>query len=342
MTQGTPQGMGKVVGGEEPSGDAGSASRRVLCLGTSPTLQRTMVFEQIHPGDTNRAETVLEYASGKAVNAARVLHGLGRDVLYLGQVGGDRGRAFRRDLEQAGVPHDLVEVAPDTRLCVTVVNRAGRMATELIEETREVPDTVGRTLLDRFADHLGQGAAVAIVSGSIAPGLPASFYAEAIRLASEANVPTLLDARGEPLRAALGQAPHVVKPNRAELAATVSQPVESRNAMHEAMAAIIEQGAQWVICTRGRDGSSVCGRPEGTLRFWEIAAPRVSLVNAVGSGDAYAAGLAAGLAEGVQLPDACRYASACGAANAEMLVAGQVDPDRVAALVGDCLVREVA
>lgn len=339
MSQDTPQQVGR----GESSGRSGRTPRRVLCLGTSPTLQRTMVFEQVRPGDTNRAEAVYEYASGKAVNAARVLHGLGRDVLYLGQVGGDRGRVFRRDLEQAGVPHDLIDVAPDTRLCVTVVNRSGRMATELIEETREVAEAVGRTLLDRFADHLGSGgAAVAILSGSIAPGLSASFYAEAIQLATEAGVPVILDARGEPLRTALGRGPHVVKPNRAELAATVGQPVQSRNTLQEAMAAMVEQGAGWVACTRGRDGSSICGKREGTLRFWEVAAPRLSLVNAVGSGDAYAAGLAAGLAEGVQLPDACRYASACGAANAETLMAGQVDPDRVAALVADCTVREVA
>ena len=301
-----------------------------------------MVFDVVRAGDTNRADTVHEYASGKAVNAARVLHTLGHDALYLGQVGGDRGRFFRRDLEQLGIAHDLIDVAADTRLCVTVVDRQGRQSTELIEEPTEIEPGVSRALLERFVSHLGGAPSAVILGGSLAPGVSDDFYAEAARLCREADVPVILDARGDPLRAALSNGPLVVKPNRAELAATAGRPVESRNAMHAAMAALVERGANWVVCTRGRDGSSVCGKTDGDLHFWEATAPRICPINAVGSGDAYAAGLAAGVAAGVALPDACRYASACGAANAETLLAGHVDADRISRLACDVQLREVA
>ena len=316
-------------------------SGRVICLGTSPTLQRTMVFDTIRPGEANRAHEVHEHASGKAVNAARVLHLLGRSTLYIGQVGGDRGAFFRRDLDAAGVPHDLLDVGVETRLCVTVVSVKPHQATELIQETQTVAASVGKALLDRLRAHLADGAAGVVLAGSVAPGLPADFYAKAIRLAHAAGVKVVLDAQGESLARALEERPDVVKPNRAELAATVGTPVDSRRAMQAAMAAMLERGAGWVVCTRGRDGSSVAGRSDAGVCHWDVSTADVPVVNPVGSGDAYAAGLAAGLAQGVDLPDACRYAAACGAANAEHFRAGMLDPLRVAPLVADCVVRKV-
>ena len=320
----------------------GGSRGRVLCLGTSPTLQRTMLFDRLAAGETNRAAQVHEYASGKAVNAARVLHATGHAAVYLGQVGGDRGRQFRDDLDAAGVPHDLLRVPQPTRLCVTVVDAARRQATELIEETTAVGESVAGELLDRLSAHLAAGDVRAVVmSGSLAPGVPADFYARAVRLARGAGAATVVDARGGPLRAALAEGPTVAKPNRGELAETAGRPVESRRAMQEAMAAVRGRGAAWVVCTRGRDGATVCGEVGGAVRFWEVTTPAVEARNAVGSGDSFAAGLAAGLAGGGAMPEVCRYASACGAANAASLLAGDVDPAAAARLVGDARVREV-
>ena len=315
---------------------------RVICLGTSPTLQRTMVFDRVDAGETNRATAVHEFASGKAVNAARVLHAVGVATLYLGQIGGGRGRQFRDDLDARGVPHDLIEVPQPTRLCVTVVDRGRRQGTELIEEAGDVDAAVAEALLDRLASHLSAGDVGAVVmSGSLAGGVPEDFYARATRAAKKVGAAVVLDARGGPLRAALGEGPTVAKPNRAELAATVGRPVDSRSAFHEAMAMLRERGAEWVVCTRGRDGATVCGPgAEGGTAYWDVTTPAIESVNPVGSGDAFAAGLAAGLARGVAMPDACRYAAACGAANAEDLLAGQVRAARVAELVGGARVRE--
>ena len=298
-----------------------------------------MVFDRITAGDANRAHEVLEHASGKAVNAARVLHQLGRETVYIGQVGGDRAAFFRRDLDGIGVPHDLVPVAVETRLCVTVVNLSGRQATELIQETEPIPPETGDLLFEKLAQHLGAGAAVVVLAGSLAPGLPDDFYARAVRMSRDAGAAVLLDARGESLTRALAEGPDVVKPNRAELAATAGRPVDSRRAMQSAMAAMVEGGARWVICTRGRDGSSVAGRVGGEVRHWDVSTADVDVINPIGSGDAYAAGLAVGLAEGVDPPDACRYAAACGASSAAQSRAGVVDPALVPSLVEACQVR---
>ncbi len=102
----------------------------IVCLGTTPTVQRTMTFDRLALDEVNRAKTVDEYASGKSVNVARVAHLLGADVLELGFVGGDRGEFLRRALTEEGVRHDFVSVGPRSRLCTTVIDSSTGTVTE--------------------------------------------------------------------------------------------------------------------------------------------------------------------------------------------------------------------
>src|SRR5690349_12464607 len=112
----------------------------ILCVGTTPTVQRTLTFDRVKVDDVNRAADVHEYASGKAVNVARVLAVLGEAALAAGFSGGRRGEALLEDLTEAAIPHDFVSTAAQTRLCTTVIDRAAGTATELVEESPRASD----------------------------------------------------------------------------------------------------------------------------------------------------------------------------------------------------------
>jgi fructose-1-phosphate kinase PfkB-like protein len=86
------------------------------------------------------------------------------------------------------------------------------------------------------------------------------------------------------------------------------------------MRRLLEQGAQRAVITLGADGAIAT---DGSA-FWRIHAPKLHPVNTVGSGDAFTGGLAAGLVRQLPIPDACRLAAACGAANALTVLAGEV------------------
>src|SRR4051794_28156752 len=105
----------------------------ILCLGTTPTMQRTMLFDRVAIDGVNRATEVREYASGKSVNVAKVLHTLGHHPLATGFVGGARGALLCEHLDLAGVAHDFVTVEPATRMCTTVIDRATGAVTEFVE-----------------------------------------------------------------------------------------------------------------------------------------------------------------------------------------------------------------
>jgi tagatose 6-phosphate kinase len=139
----------------------------------------------------------------------------------------------------------------------------------------------------------------------------ANFYADCCRAAREMGVGVILDARGEELKLALSEKPMVVKLNRAELAGTLRIEITDESSLREAMTELHRLGAGWVIVTLGAEGAMV----HDGESFWKLAAIKIDAVSLIGSGDAFAAGLSSGIARGISIPDACKLAAACGAAN---------------------------
>jgi tagatose 6-phosphate kinase len=300
----------------------------ILCLGTTPVLQRTMLFARLHVDAVNRALEVSEHASGKSINVARVLHTLGEDVIAAGFLGGDSGRFIRAELTTSHIAHEFIPVTPPTRMCITAMDRANNTATELVQEASEVEKPAWGKLRSRVAELMPR-ARVLVLSGSLPPSAPQDFYAYCVNRATESAVISIVDAAGEPLRRALASKPLVVKPNRSELAKTLDTPIESEAAFRDAIRQLVAQGPSWAVITEGKAGAVVS---DGET-FWRVRSPKVDAINPIGSGDALAAGLASAIARGQGLPEACKLAVACGAANALTPVAGVVRPDDVSELM---------
>ncbi|HSV14420.1 MAG TPA: PfkB family carbohydrate kinase, partial [Tepidisphaeraceae bacterium] len=252
----------------------------IICLGTTPTVQKTLTFDHVEIDAVNRAKDVLAYASGKSVNVAKILTLLKRDAIALGILGGDSGRFIRRDLDRMHVPHDFLEVEPPTRTCTTVVDQSTKNATELVEESAAVPATVYDALFEKLRSLLDAGGVQALVlSGTLTPGAPQDFYARCVAAGVAANVTVVLDAKGEPLRRALPMRPTIVKPNRGELEDTVGEKIDSDDAMRDAIAKLIDAGPRWCVVTAGA-GNIIAS---GGASFWRITSPKVPAVSPIGS-----------------------------------------------------------
>ncbi len=298
----------------------------ILCIGTTPTVQRSMIFDRVELDAVNRAAEVIDYASGKSPNVARVLQTLGADVLEVGFAGGDRGRFLISDLEQAGIRCDFVQAFAQTRLCTTVIDRSAGTATELVEESTPIETSTWSELHRKLSDLVPR-AKFCVFSGSLPPQAPQDFYARWAERAAELGIPMILDARGVPLRLALGHKGLIAKLNQEELSGTLNRPLESDADISSAAkeihppegAVVVTMGARGAIATNGQT-------------TWRVASPKVKAISAVGSGDAFAAGLAIDLSRGRDLAEALITAAACGAANAMTALAGHLSADDVARL----------
>ena len=308
----------------------------ILCLGTTPAVQRVMVFPKLALDAVNRAAKVLDGAAGKSINAAKVLDTLGEHPVATGFLGGDRGEFLRATLEARGIESEFVPIAARTRQCVTVIDEGGGTVTELVEESSR-GDAADFEKLVEIVQRRAPSCRALVMSGTIAPGGPVDLYFVCTRLANEAGAISVVDAQGAALIEALKAGPGLVKPNRAELAATVGRDLPNEPAVMLAMRELRERGAQRVIVTAGRDPALAF---DGQ-RFWRVTPPKIVPMNPIGSGDAFTAGLVARLVHGDALDEACRWAGAAGAANALTLLAGEVDRTDVERLVGEVTVERI-
>ena len=309
----------------------------ILCIGTTPATQRVMVFRKLTLDAVNRAVTTLDGTAGKSVNVAKVLRALGERPVAAGFLGGDRGEQLRADLEARGIELDFVKVAARTRQCTTLLDTSAGTQTELVEESQPVAAADYEELM-RVIRRRVQGCRAVVMSGTITPGGPPDLFFHGTQIAHEAGAVAVVDAQGPALLETLRAKPELVKPNRSELAATLGRELKDEAAVLAAIRELCQRGAQRVVVTAGKDpGLAFDGQ-----HWWRVHPPRIDAVNPIGSGDAFTAGLVVSLLRGEDLGEACRWASAAGAANALTLLAGEVRREDVEQLAARSSVEPFA
>lgn len=309
----------------------------ILCIGATPAAQRVMVFPRLAVDSVNRAAATYDGAAGKSINVAKMLRILGEQTLAAGFIGGDRGEFIRSELKRRLVECRFVKVEPRTRECVTVVDRQSGAVTELVEESRPVAVEAYARLRATIRRTLPKCRAM-ILSGTLTPEANPDFYRECVEMAAAAGVLSVVDAQGEALLRALEAKPGLVKPNRAELAATTGLKCGTETATLAAMRVLHERGARQVVVTAG---SAPALAFDGT-RCWRIIPPAIAALNSIGSGDAFTAGLVLRLLKGDDLGRACRWAAAAGAANALSWMPGEADPAEVHRLATEARIEVLA
>ncbi|HOE61448.1 MAG TPA: PfkB family carbohydrate kinase [Kiritimatiellia bacterium] len=302
--------------------------KKVLCLGLSPVLQRTLRFDRLTPDEVNRARQVMESAAGKALNTARALVTLGTPAITAGFNGGASGARVTAMLKQCGVGDAMTTMPSPTRLCTTLLDDHAGTVTELVEEA----PAPGRTALRRFiADNLSRipGAALLAISGTLPPFAKDDFYVAFVRAARAAGVPVVIDSHRTALIQVLFEQPLLAKLNVAELEATLGEKLNTEARILRGMRDLLNLGAANVFVTQGSRAAYLL-TPRAAWRFTPPAIRE--RVNPIGSGDCTTAGIVHALLRGKRLPDAVRLGLACGSANAETLTPGTFDARRARAL----------
>jgi ribokinase len=243
---------------------------------------------------------------GKALNAAVAFTRLGGQAYLLGNMGDD----FFADYAAAALQREGVDIGGVGR-DPTAETGAGVLLVE--------PD--GRTAF-LIAPGANQTLAAGRLEAALRPLLPhldgllLNFEApeaallRAVTLAEQHNLPVFVDAGPfRPYSPRLWQHAAVLTPNEAETTALVGHPVDEDEAALAAARTLLAQGPQAVVIKRGARGA-LWATPTAWGR--EPAFP-ITAVDTAGAGDAFSAGLVLALLQGQPLPQAVRFANACGA-----------------------------
>ena len=298
----------------------------VLAIATSPAIDRISLARGGVVEGIVRASAALETPGGKAVHVAMVARALGARTHLVAPAGGRRGELLRDLLAAEGCESTLVPVAAETRATHTLVDADRGDLVEIHDPMSALSPRECDALLTAGREK-ARFANVAVIAGGLPPGAPPDLHSRLVSRARECGTFTILDSSSpEALELALGAGPDVVKPNLAELSLLPGAgAVRGGDAPLGALAAfaerLLERGAGAVWLSLGRRGSLLV-RDVGALHF---NAPGDRVVNSVGCGDALAGGLAAGLARGLDLPEAAALGVAAAADKLGRLHSGRVE-----------------
>ncbi len=303
----------------------------ILTITLNAAVARTLVVPSLTLGHRHRAPESMTLAGGKGVNVARSLRTLDVPVLAAGFAGGRNGDAIRDGLSEAAIPFDLVEIEGHSRTSTAIVDPMAGTQTEINEYGPEVTPAETKEFSRRL-EHLMVYATAIVFAGSVPPNLDESFLVGLVRRARERGLYTVVDSPPSVLRAALKAGPSLVSPNQHEAESVVGFDFIEEGDSPLGLSRLVEAGAT-DACITSPEGHSYLTTRNGAVR---ARGPKVEAVSTIGSGDAYLAGLLAGLLHRNLSPvEAVRLAAGCAAANAETLGAGLFESRRAEELAGE-------
>jgi 1-phosphofructokinase family hexose kinase len=307
----------------------------LVVAGPNLTIDRTMRLPELAPGRVLRATEVVATAGGKGLNVARAALALGVSASLVSLAPGHTGRAVAALIADSGIDIRAVPCPGEIRSTAVVMEDAGRVT--VLNEPGPLLPAEGWHGYEREVDRALEGAEILVCSGSLPPGAPVDGYARLAALARSCGVRSVVDVAGPALAAALDARVDVVVPNLGEAEMLldgaseegVDAAADARPRAARAAEALVKRGARVAVVTAAAAGAAVASA-DGA-RAWATA-PQVRVVNPIGAGDAFAAGLSAALARDEGPAAAVADAVAAGAASVEHPLAGDLAPQRMRAL----------
>jgi tagatose 6-phosphate kinase len=290
----------------------------ILTVTMNPAYDMTYRVERFERGQAHRVRSVEQRIGGKGINVTRVLNQLGKYARATGF--SDHAFAAAAELE---MPVDFVHALPWVRRTVVISESEDGTATALWEPGARVSNPhAAEQLAVRVAGLLPDIDGL-VISGSLPGGIDPGLPAEIARSAIAADVPTICDIDGEPLRLA-AQVPGVVlMPNTEELERLTGRAPVTPDEVVAAARPLIDRGIRAVVATRGAEGMVVV-TVDGS---WSAVLPEPLAGNPTGAGDSATAAVIAALAANTEpdWPAILVDAVATSAAAVVIPVAGEID-----------------
>ena len=293
----------------------------------NPVLDRTLVVPELRMNDVLKStKTTIDWG-GKGINVSRALKVLGMDSIALGFLGGSTGRQIHSGLESLGIETDITWIENETRTNTVILEERTGRHIKVNETGPKIHKKELAEFLERIGGHLPcmeekltstNAKQTWVLSGSLPPGLPPDIFATIIhRVQSSCSgsflARAILDTSGDPLRFGLLARPYMVKPNRYEAETITGFPLNNLSDLNHAGAMFHEMGVHIAVITLGASGIFLSW--DGGSKM--ISAPEIKVGNPTGAGDALLAGLIYAMEQGESLPQAGRFAVACGTAAAQ-------------------------
>lgn len=296
----------------------------IVTVTPNPSIDRTVTLPaRLVRGAVHRVQSVSTEPGGKGVNVARALTLAGLDTLAILPAGGRD--PILSALQSCGVPFYAVPVDGAVRTNLTITESDG--TTTKINEPGAVIDEAALAALTAAILDRAESARWVVLSGSLPPGMPDSWYADVVARLQSFDCKVAVDTSDAPLAALAAEfgraAPDLIKPNAEELASLAGVAAEHLEAalaqgdpdpVVAAARQLIDRGAHTVLATLGPAGAVLVDETGS----WLATPPPIKPRSTVGAGDSSLAGYVRADVAGAQPPQRLQMAVAYGSGAAAL------------------------
>src|SRR6266513_2505089 len=294
-----------------------------FCVSLNPAVDTRLIVNGFLPGRVNRVAEVYRTPGGKAAHVAMALQGLGATPTWIGFSGGATGSELLAGLRLLEIATMPVSTGQASRVNLEILDTGGEV-TEILEPG----GTITRSEWSEFQEvcagafHLAANKRIAVISGSVPPGVPAEACAALVSSAQSANCLAFVDSSCLPLSKALAAGPDLVKINREEAEFVTEVAIGDPVSAAQAAQKLLELGANSAVVSLGARGLvGVRKHDQQPIHAWTTP---VHATSSVGCGDSALAGLAYAAAAELTFEQSLALAVACGAANCLAALPGRI------------------
>lgn len=294
----------------------------IVTVTPNPGIDRTVTLTSaLTRGAVHRVSSVSSEPGGKGVNVARAL--TLADVETVAVLPASPGDPFLALLETTGVTAAPVPVGGAVRTNLTVTEPDGT-TTKLNEPGAQLDGTAVDALTAAVLRR-AETAEWVVLSGSLPPGAPDTWYADIVARLRDFDCKVAVDTSEAPLAALAAAfevaAPDLIKPNSEELAGLSGRSaIDMENAVQQgdpepvvaAALELVRRGVGAVLATLGAAGAVYVD----TDAAWIATPPPITPRSTVGAGDSSLAGYVRADVGGADAPDRLKMAVAYGSAAA--------------------------
>jgi len=164
---------------------------KVLFVGLSPGLQKTIICNNFTVNEVFRSTKSIFDVSGKCINAARVYAQRGGTSLCLTQIGGRDSNIFMQLAQESGITVYPIYTNVDIRYCYTIIDKINHTTTELVvNEPGKVNQKVESDFIKKFIEIVPEYHAV-VINGSKLPGFSQAIIRNMFKIAKNLTIQVL-------------------------------------------------------------------------------------------------------------------------------------------------------
>ncbi|MBR1722948.1 MAG: hypothetical protein IJ727_10785 [Treponema sp.] len=300
---------------------------KILCVCLSATIQRTVQFDSFETERINRSKNWREDASGKALNAARVLNqiepGSSAVICPVGNANAERFMVLAsNDCDLYVTP---IYIEGNTRECWTLLDLSKGTTTELIADEAGNPLHIAGAeaelkLLEFVRKYMTSYDAL-LFAGSRPAVWSKNICARICEVAHKAGKIILADFKGDDLLGTLKVCtPQIIKVNEEEFCQTFGVSAYDDDSLAAAISEKSRELKNIIIVTRGKKETLASENGKN----YHCAVENVKAVNTTACGDTFSAGFIYDYLLNKNIESAIKSGNHYAALNAQTIVPGSI------------------